>query len=118
MKRTDNDLAQIDRKIEQTLAGLDTTESIETGPHFYTRLMAKIKETESGEINPVWLSLFRGRLAASLLSLVILLNAVTTIMVIRNVQEDRNEYRRNNVEAVANEYSLPSVSETLDLAQE
>lgn len=115
MKRTGHDREKIDREVEQTIAGLDAAETVEVGPHFYARLAARLREADAIEPNYRWSSLFRGRLAASLLSIVIILNAVTTIVVISDLRDGKDDYRKDTVEAVADEYSLPGASLTLDL---
>lgn len=107
---------RIEEEVRRTLESMANLEDLEAGPYFYSRLTQRI--SASAESSEGWLGRlsFGYRLAPALLTVLLILNALTVWMMARANNESRAEYRKDCIEAVASESSLPDdpLRSTLD----
>ncbi len=118
MSKSDNLKHRLDQEVQQTFESLDNIDNIEAGPFFYAKLNARIEE--SHKTNETWIArlLLGGRLAPSLLTVAVLLNVYTAVMVVRDKSASQIDLREEYLEAVADEYLLTGTSSWSDIASE
>ena len=118
MDHNDKEKHRIDHEVQRTLASLNNIDDIETGPYFYTQLKTQVEALgKSGVSWPARL-LLHGRLAPSLLALVVLLNILSVVVILSDTSDNQTELRQQYVEEVADEYLLSETVGWFDTAAE
>ena len=118
MSENDKKRHSMEEQIRQTLSSLDNIEDIDAKPYFYARLKARIDANEKTDAPGVVRFLLGGRLAPSLLAIVLLLNVLTVAVVLRDGDESQTSLQQEYVETVANEYLGTGSSGWLEIESE
>lgn len=95
----------IEQEIERTLLCFDEAERLKADPFFYTRLQTRIKDLEERKGFSLQGLLNVKVLRPALLTLVIVMNIVTTFVVFQKVDR-QTDYRDQYLTSFAEEYSL------------
>jgi hypothetical protein len=115
MTKKDDERDQIVIEVGTTLASHDHQEEIEVGPYFYSRLRARISDSEKVTPSVLERLLVGRRLAPSLLVFVIVLNVFTAVMVIRGSTASRTQPTGGLSETGMDEYLSTGASGDLDV---
>ncbi|MCP4402168.1 MAG: hypothetical protein GY801_33305 [bacterium] len=103
---------RIRQEVEKTLQCFDGIEKIEPRPFFFTRLKARINSTDAEKKRVKQSGWGFAALRPALLSLLIVLNFVSAIVIFRG-NETRSDNRSEYLSAFAEEYSFTQETEDL-----
>jgi hypothetical protein len=100
---------QIEKEVEKTLQQLDHFEKLESDPFFYTRLQAKMKNTQNQHIQSAILSFAGRHLRPAFLILVLVLNLISALVVFQN-RNSGSDSQTINLSSFADDYSINDIS--------
>jgi hypothetical protein len=111
---------EIEQEVMKTLRCLDNIEEIEAGPFFYGCLQAKLENLNKPCENRLRQIFSRRLLRPAYIILLILINLVSAFVILQhagNSTDTRTDNRKQNILAVAEEYSLSKVDYMSSLLQ-